>query len=92
MSRLVLNRLEGSELTNKSDIDQIIQNSDKRELLDQLSELLKTMDKAVVVLVQDKDGGGGYTSLVFTLGLTSNYEAYGLLEIAKQDIMESENE
>ena len=68
------------------DIDRIFKNSCKAELLDKLSDELEKADaKVIVVLIEDKEGGK-YSSLVMTLGLETTYEAYGILEIAKQDL------
>ena len=66
------------------DIEGIIENSNKAELLERLTQELEAADKAIVVLISDKDGG--YSSLVMTLGLSSTYEAYGILDVAKQDL------
>ena len=68
------------------EIDKILKNSSKAELLETLSEALVTTDKAVVVLVEDK-GDGKFFSQVLLLGITSKYEALGIIEIAQSDIM-----
>ena len=66
-------------------IDKILKSSGKAELLEEIGEALETMDKVVVVLIEDKENGK-FSSLVMTLGLDNNYEAYGVLEVAKQDL------
>lgn len=72
------------------DIDKILRNSSKAELLEKLAEELEKADpKVIVVSVGDKDGGK-YSSLVMTLGLKNTYEAYGILEVAKQDLQGEE--
>jgi hypothetical protein len=68
------------------DIERIIKNSSKAELLEQLAADLEEFDKAVVVLIQD-ESDGNYSSLVHTLGLNRTYEIYGILDSAKDDIM-----
>lgn len=68
-----------------NEIDKIIRNSCKAELLEELTkELLKT-DKAIIVLIEDK-AEGKYSSTVMLLGIEYSYEAYGILEAAKRDI------
>lgn len=67
------------------DIDKILKNSSKAELIEKLNEQLAEFDKVIVVLIQDKEKGK-YSSLVMTLGIQSSYEAYGILEVAKQDL------
>lgn len=67
------------------DIEKIFQTSAKAELIERLSDELQTANKAVVVIIEDKEDGK-YNSLVMTLGLEYTYEAYGILEIAKQDL------
>ena len=72
------------------EIDRIIKNSNKAELIEQLSQELSEEDsKVIVILITDKDDNK-YSSLVMTLGLNNTYEAYGILEVAKQDL-QSEN-
>lgn len=67
------------------DLDRIFKNSSKAELIEMLQRDLEDHDKAIVILIQDKDGGK-YSSVVATLGLATTYEAYGVLEVARQDI------
>ena len=67
------------------EISKIFKSSAKAELLEKLAEELETMDKAIIILIQDKEEGK-YSSLVMTLGLNTTYEAYGILEVAKQDL------
>ena len=71
------------------DIEKIFKNSSKAELIEKLSEELEKADKVIVILIEDKDEGQ-YSSQVMTLGLSSTYEAYGILEVAKQDLMEDD--
>jgi len=71
----------------ENEIDNIIKNSSKAELIEQLTEELEEFDKVIVVLIQDKEDGG-YTSRVITLGLDNTYEAYGMIEVARQDLIE----
>jgi len=47
------------------------------------------MDKAIVILIEDMENGK-YSSIVMTLGLNNTYEAYGMLEVAKQDLQEED--
>jgi len=68
------------------DIDKILMSSSKAELIEHITEELKTADKVIIVLIEDKECGK-YSSQVMTLGLDSTYEAYGILEVAKQDLM-----
>ena len=70
-----------------SDIDDIIKKSSKAELLEALAKELETMDKVVVVLIEDAEDSNKYKSLVMTLGINTTYEAYGILDVAKQDLM-----
>lgn len=68
------------------DIEHIMRNSEKAELIEQLSnELEKSDPKVIVILITDKDEGR-YSSLVMTLGIDNTYEAYGILEVARQDL------
>lgn len=69
------------------EIDKILKNSSKAELIEKLDEELKDSDKIIVVLIQDK-GNGKYTSQVLTLGIENSYEAYGILDVAKHDLQE----
>ena len=71
------------------ELDKILKNSSKAELLEHLERALTEYDKVIVVLLQDKENGG-YYSKVMTLGLSSTYEAYGILEVGKQDLQEDE--
>jgi len=75
---------------NENDIDNILRNSSKAELIERLTEELVDFDKVIVVLIKDSENkdDGKYTSLVMTLGLDSSYEAYGILEVARQDLSE----
>ena len=67
------------------DIENILKNSSKAELIEELQKDLLTYDKVICVLIRDKQGGG-YTSTCLTLGVRSYYEAYGILEVAKRDV------
>ncbi len=71
------------------EIDRLIKNSNKAELIEQLTDALATYYKVIVVLVQDKEKGG-YSSLVMTLGVNNTYEAYGILEVGKQDLIDED--
>ena len=71
------------------DIEKIIRNSCKAELLDKLQEELVNTDKAVVILIRDFEREK-YTSQVMLLGVSCSYEAYGILEVAKQDLQRDE--
>lgn len=53
--------------------------------MESLNEELVKFDKVIVVLIRDKEQGE-YSSLVMTLGIHNTYEAYGMLEVAKQDL------
>ena len=67
------------------EIDRILRNSTKAELMEILGERLVGADKAVIILITDKESGK-YLSQVMTLGLTNTYEAYGILDVARQDL------
>ena len=69
-----------------SDIDNIIKNSSKAELLEKLGEYLKEYDKAVIVLIQD-DKDGKFSSKTLLLGIESLYDACGIIEVAKHDLL-----
>jgi len=69
------------------DIERILKNSDKAELIECLSEALQKTDKCIIVVIQDKEDGT-YSSQVITLGVFKVYEALGILESGKQDIIE----
>jgi len=68
-----------------NDIDKILMGNSKVEFLEQLTEELNNADKAIIVLIEDKEDDT-YNRLVLTLGLNNTYEAYGILEVAKQDL------
>jgi len=55
-----------------------------------LTKELAEFDKVIIILIKDSEDeeSSKYTSLVMTLGLNSTYEAYGILEVAKQDLAE----
>lgn len=72
-----------------SELDKILLDSDKAELLEDLSKKLPTASKVIIVLIEDEDDGT-YDSQVMILGLDHTYEAYGILEVAKQDLMEND--
>ncbi len=72
------------------DIDRIIKNSSKAELLETLSDELVHSDKVIIILIEDREEGG-YSSRVMTLGLSSTYEAYGILDVAKQDLRDDDD-
>jgi len=71
------------------EIDKILKNSSKAELIERLDEELRETDKVIVVLITDKEDGR-YTSQVMTLGIENTYEAYGILDVAKQDLQEDD--
>jgi len=71
------------------DIDCILKNSSKAELIERLDKELEDTDKVIVVLIQDKKDGR-YTSQVMTLGIENTYEAYGILDVAKHDLQEDD--
>jgi len=77
------------EVNLMDDIDKILKNSSKAELIEKLDEELKETDKVIIVLIQDKEEGR-YTSQVMTLGIENTYEAYGILDVAKQDLQEDD--
>ena len=68
-----------------NDIEKILMSSSKAELIETLTKELVDADKVIVVLIEDKDEGR-FSSQVLTLGLENSYEAYGILEIARQDL------
>ena len=71
------------------EIDRILKNSSKAELIERLDEELKESDKVIIVLITDKEEGR-YTSQVMTLGIENTYEAYGILDVAKHDLLEED--
>lgn len=71
------------------EIDRILKNSSKAELIERLDEELKESDKVIIVLITDKEDGR-YTSQVMTLGIENTYEAYGILDVAKHDLLEED--
>ena len=70
-------------------LEHIFKNSEKAKLIEALTEELQNFDKAIVILIKDKEDSR-YSSLEMTLGLDSTYEAYGILEVAKQDLQKEE--
>ena len=70
-----------------TDIDNIIKNSTKAELLEKLAEYLVEYDKSIVILVKDKRNGG-FSSQTLLMGIQSDYEACGIIEVAKHDLLE----
>ncbi len=73
------------------ELSRIFRNSEKAELIEALSGELAASDapKVIVICINDKDDGK-YSSVVYTLGLNTTYEAYGILEVAKQDLQEDD--
>jgi len=67
------------------EIDNILKNSSKAELIEAITEVLAKADKVVAVFIEEKEDGK-YTSYTMTLGLNNTYEAYGILEVARQDL------
>lgn len=74
-----------------NELDRIFMNSEKGKLLEQLTKELETYNKVVVVLIEDKPDKNTYSSLVMTLGLDYNYEAYGILEVGKRQLQDEDN-
>ena len=70
-------------------IDRFLRNSEKAELLISLEEVIDRYDKVVIVLIKDNEDTG-FNSLVMSLGVDSTYEAYGILDVGKQDLMNEE--
>ena len=73
------------------DLERIFKNSEKAELIEAVSKELERGDSKVVVVIindiEDTEDNGKYTSIVMTLGLEHTYEAYGILEVAKRDLL-----
>lgn len=69
------------------EIEKLIKNSTKAELLEVLAKELEHYDKAIVILVHDKDNGG-FESQSLMLGIWTLYEAVGMLDISKNDIQD----
>ena len=67
------------------DIDRIFKNSEKAELLETLTEELEADTKVIIVLINDKEDGK-YTSQVMTLGISTSYEACGILTIGESRV------
>ena len=74
-----------------NDIDKILMNSTKAELIENLTDKLIDADKAIIILIEDKDEGI-YTSQVMLLGINTTYEACGILEIGKADLISEDRE
>ena len=72
-------------MDKNNEIDRILINSSKGELIEVLTKELASADKVIVICIEDKEDGK-YASRLITLGLQSTYEAYGILEVAKQDL------
>jgi len=68
------------------EIEKIFISSAKAELLEALSQELQSSDKAVVITVEHKDDGK-YTLRVMLLGMERTYEALGIIEVGKLDIL-----
>lgn len=74
-----------------TELDHILMNSEKANLLEVFKEKLQEGEpKVIVILINDKDDGK-YDSQVLLLGMTNSYEALGILEIAKEDIRSGES-
>ena len=73
----------------ESDIDRILKSSGKAELIEEFSKGLEQANKAFVILIEDGEEGK-FTSSVMFLGLANTYEAYGILEIARQHLQEED--
>ena len=72
-----------------NDIERLLRNSSKAELLEKLAEELENGDpKVIVAIVNDKEGA--YDDIVMTLGVNRYYEAYGILEVAKRHLQFSD--
>ena len=73
------------------EIDRILKNSSKADLIEALDEELAKADyKVIAVLIEDKEKGS-YSSQVMTLGLQNSYEGIGILEIAKGLLLGEDN-
>lgn len=70
-------------------LERIFKNSEKAKFLEAMQEYLNDYDKLVIVMIKDKENGA-YSDVVMTLGLNSTYEAYGILEVGKQDLIEDD--
>ena len=69
------------------DIDKILKNSSRAEMVEEFADKLVAADKVIIVLVEDTDDGK-FSSQVMLLGISNSYEAYGILDVAKQDLQE----
>lgn len=76
-------------MADYDDIDKILKNSSKAELLEILPNALESVDKVIVILITDRENGN-YHSQVMTLGINHSYEAYGILKVAEQDLKDDE--
>jgi hypothetical protein len=70
-----------------SDLENIFRSSDKAELIENLEKELTTANKCIIITIEDKRDEFTYSSCVMTLGLENSYEAFGILEVAKQDLI-----
>lgn len=68
-----------------NDIDRIINNSNKAEILEMIEQQLPDYDKVLVIMVKENEDNQD-ASQTLMLGIAHDYEAYGLLEYARQDI------
>lgn len=73
----------------ESDLDRILKNSSKAELIEEFSKGLEQANKALVILIEDGEEGK-FLSTIISLGLANVYEAYGILEIARQHLQEED--
>jgi len=76
-----------------AELDKILYNSEKADLLDVLKKLLSEADtpKVIIAYVADHEEDGGYDDRVMLLGVRNTYEALGILDIAKEHILNTEN-
>lgn len=64
-------------------LEQIFKDSEKGKFLEKLGDYLQKYDKAVVVLIQDKDDGDSFDVDMLMIGVGKSYEAQGILDMGK---------
>ena len=69
-----------------NEIEKILENSEKADMLERFTEELVTADKVVVVIINELPCER-FNNVVMTYGLASKYEAYGILDVVKQDMI-----
>lgn len=72
------------------DIDKILKNSTKADLLEALSERLPYADKVIAIVVNDKEDCGAYDIQVMHIGINHGYEALGIIQSALNNLYDED--